>query len=455
MIYTSKKITPEQQSLLDGNNPHQYPAGRESSEDKQGIRAESSLGERISAAGQDVDLSPTEAQKAAGNYKKGHVQVGTFDVTIENPAGSKRSGTDAEGKYFVTKGNNMVGYVTPENLAKVVDMLSREPFNLTVLEKSKLTEVSDRGSQPNASDKDGLRFRFAESSEDFDSMRDRAVAEKGIVTPDLSEREIRVVELERHDFEGARPINEAKAWAKENLAGTHTLTDSEGNNIEYEISRRTIDKYLSPSAIEKSDNLGIHLAVLKALPEVIGESVEGEVHPDYLKGADGKRDPENGYNPDTLINRFYGAVWLEGGVYRVKTTIKDTRKNKLAPVPHSYEVTEIELLPEDSSSEMEPTVSPNITGVPHGTAKLLKGVEKSYDPGVKLLDSSEGKMRERGVDVENVDEESLWRRPWGWARRWQERRKAESERRRDAREGAIAYRAVWHRGGDKSGCLGT
>ena len=89
-------------------------------------------------------------------------------------------------------------------------------------------------------------------------------------------------------------------------------------------------------------------------------------------------------------------------------------------------------LPEDSSSEMEPTVSPNITGVPHGTAKLLKGVEKSYDPGVKLLDSSEGKMRERGVDVENVDEESLWRRPWGWARRWQERRKAESERRRDA-----------------------
>ena len=31
LIYTSKKITPEQQSLLDGNNPHQYPAGRESS----------------------------------------------------------------------------------------------------------------------------------------------------------------------------------------------------------------------------------------------------------------------------------------------------------------------------------------------------------------------------------------------------------------------------------------
>ena len=80
-----------------------------------------------------------------------------------------------------------------------------------MLEESKLTEVSDQHSKHNASDKDGLRFRFAESSEDFDSMRDRAVAEKGIVTPDLAEREIRVVGLERHDFEGARPINEAKA----------------------------------------------------------------------------------------------------------------------------------------------------------------------------------------------------------------------------------------------------
>lgn len=44
------------------------------------------------------------------------------------------------GHNFVTKGNNMVGYVLPENLAKVVDMLSRAPFNLTVLEESKLED---------------------------------------------------------------------------------------------------------------------------------------------------------------------------------------------------------------------------------------------------------------------------------------------------------------------------
>ena len=33
---------------------------------------------------------PTEGQKAAGNYQKGHVRVAGLDVAIENPAGSKR-----------------------------------------------------------------------------------------------------------------------------------------------------------------------------------------------------------------------------------------------------------------------------------------------------------------------------------------------------------------------------
>ncbi|MGN0656821.1 MAG: strawberry notch C-terminal domain-containing protein, partial [Ruminiclostridium sp.] len=42
---------------------------------------------------------------------------------------------------FVTKGGGMVAYVSPENIARVVDLLSREPFNLTVLEESKLEDT--------------------------------------------------------------------------------------------------------------------------------------------------------------------------------------------------------------------------------------------------------------------------------------------------------------------------
>ena len=46
-----------------------------------------SVQEQIQAAEADVNTNPTEAQKEAGNYKKGHVQIGTFNVTIEQPKG--------------------------------------------------------------------------------------------------------------------------------------------------------------------------------------------------------------------------------------------------------------------------------------------------------------------------------------------------------------------------------
>ena len=246
-------------------------------------------------------------------------------------------------------------------------------------------QTSDDGNKYRDGAEMGRRYRFAENASDFNALIERAVEERGIVMPRLSEKEVDIVDVKRHDFNGEQPISEARKWAKNNLVGAHTLTDSDGKEIEYEISRRTVDKYLSASAIEKSDNLGVHLSVLKALPEIISESVEAEVHPDYLKGFDSKRRPENGYNPDTLIHRFYGAVRIDGDMYRVKTTIKETRENKLAPVPHSYEVTEIGLLPEDNSPEMEPTVSPQKAEAPHGMANLLKNVEKSYEPGVKLI----------------------------------------------------------------------
>lgn len=47
-----------------------------------------------------------------------------------------------EDNNFITKGNGMVAYVSEANIARVVDMLSRAPFNLTVLQESKLTDVS-------------------------------------------------------------------------------------------------------------------------------------------------------------------------------------------------------------------------------------------------------------------------------------------------------------------------
>lgn len=66
---------------------------------------------RVHDAGSEVDTHPTEAQKEAGNYKKGHVKIDGFDITIENPKGSVRSGVDADGKPWSVTMNNTYGYI--------------------------------------------------------------------------------------------------------------------------------------------------------------------------------------------------------------------------------------------------------------------------------------------------------------------------------------------------------
>ena len=69
------------------------------------------LGEKVSQAEAETDTNPTDGQKEAGNYKKGHVRVGAFDITIEIPKGSVRSGVDANGKPWQTTMNNTYGYM--------------------------------------------------------------------------------------------------------------------------------------------------------------------------------------------------------------------------------------------------------------------------------------------------------------------------------------------------------
>ena len=58
----------------------------------------------------DVDKSPTEGQKESGNYKKGHISINGFKITIENPKGSYRKGVDSNGREWKTKMNNDYGY---------------------------------------------------------------------------------------------------------------------------------------------------------------------------------------------------------------------------------------------------------------------------------------------------------------------------------------------------------
>lgn len=53
---------------------------------------------------------PTDGQKIAANYVMGHTTIGGLDITIENPAGSTRSGTSASGKPWSVTMKSHYGY---------------------------------------------------------------------------------------------------------------------------------------------------------------------------------------------------------------------------------------------------------------------------------------------------------------------------------------------------------
>ena len=183
-------------------------------------------------------------------------------------------------------------------------------------------------------------------------------------------------------------------------------------------------------------------AYMQAIPyveELVQKSILLEEHRDRVKNEYGDRLPNNASNLNVeKVQRLYGAFRYKESLYRVKTTIQSfyNRKDK-GSSHHGYDITEIELIspktsnlmqsevdlpPRTSSidellspipgvmekspagnkvlnnSSMEELLNPK-TGSPTrgeyqplnsnsmSLAKLLKGVELSYEPNVKLLDA--------------------------------------------------------------------
>ena len=244
---------------------------------------------------------------------------------------------------------------------------------------------------------------------------------------------------------------------------------------------------MSNSATKKSDNISVHLASLKKLPEIISSSIEVEIHPDYTK-VNGTRNASNDINYETLVHRFYGAANIDDVVYRIKTTMRENISNSQQTTAHSYEVTKIELVeaPFDNTSNMDehvamtPTdskkirqteapfaegnhsVEPvamtstnsnrnelveapfanNVTDEPVAmtstnsisAAKLLNGVEKSYEPGVKVL-SQKNKPHSYKVSAVEFTEESA-------GQKWSERHGTASVLSRNSEASYESARAV-------------
>lgn len=128
---------------------------------------------------------------------------------------------------------------------------------------------------------------------------------------------------------GFASFSEARKWAKENIIGDIQQPIIGVVNI----SGKAIEKFLSEKAVDKSTTKDAHLSALKVLPNIIENSLIGEIH----------YDRDNNPNIRDIV-RLYGYVIIGDDNYRVKTTIKRYNDKNLKSKAYSYEVTKIELL---------------------------------------------------------------------------------------------------------------
>lgn len=271
---------------------------------------------------------------------------------------------------------------------------------------------------------DEARYNMGDVAEpSFASRRDRAVKEHGYVHPGLNSAEVKVVSIkEKSPFDTSKKTKALKedvvAYANEHgIIGTMTEEETKGKG-KVTISKASIEKMVDDSATGKSLDKDTHISITPQLREVIAESLMAETHPDYNKGRDGKRSPENGYNPDNLIHRCYGAISIDGQEYRVKLTLKEN-PSQTSRKAYTYEVTKIELLDSTDGERtgLSSSYQSNSNGshtskvnalVPVAIAKVIKNVEKSYDTGKKLLDES--KLADESTDLYRDPEETedIW-----------------------------------------------
>lgn len=382
-------------------------------EKKEGVRFIMGLEDKVKAEGFFFSPDRALAEEFAGNaarHRGGKANVVPCYLNIRKPM--DLTGEDYDRIYEdVTGWDYTVGMDTQDNLWGIMDeegmadKIKEKGYDGAIFveevddnyEPTKISYCALDANQVKSADKNNgefssrnndIRFRFGEPY-DYEKYP------LGRVEPNLATKEVKIVHADANH--GFKDYKEAKNWAIGNICRTYS-SDETGNKGEVIINKDVVSKYVSKAARDQSDNDDVHYAVLKVLPDVIREGIEAETHPNFNKVGNARK-PEYGYDNHLLIHRVYGAVDIDGVVYRVKITMKENMQDRSLPnKPYSYEVTDI-------STKIEPLEAIDAQVQDHGShsndsisgTNLLKKVEMSYDKGKKLLDESE-KM---GISIEN------------------------------------------------------
>lgn len=92
---------------------------------------------------------------------------------------------------------------------------------------------------------------FSKDKESFDKVRERAIREKGVVMPNLNDKNVNIVEAPMHDFTSEDKKKEASEWAFSHLQtkdknNLPTLSDG----TLYTIERKVILKFVDDSSFK-------------------------------------------------------------------------------------------------------------------------------------------------------------------------------------------------------------
>ncbi len=260
---------------------------------------------------------------------------------------------------------------------------------------------------------DAARYNMGDAPETFKARQKRAAEKHGVVMPGLNDAKMKVVDVPRHQYKGSDAITQACNAAidrySQHVEGKQERElkplhyDNFGTEFNYVISPKSLKE--AANHTQNSENIGVHIAVMDKLDEVINNSIEIEEHPD-VKKKNGERKWENGFNDDVLIHRFAGAVHIDNKTYRVKTTMKEYRNPGIANGHYTYEVTKIEVLDEKPNTS---NGRPNVSNVFVSGANLLQNVEKSYDAGKNLLAESQKADEDTSMYREPDETEDIWK----------------------------------------------
>ena len=272
----------------------------------------------------------------------------------------------------------------------LVDVAQQSGLEVVVDEKAQqvLDEVNGKHKS--------VRMRMGDATETFKIRQKETADTRGVAMPGLNEVSVNVVQdIPKHSYRGniKQATREAIDAAKKKYEGVVKTYNNYGAKFDYTISGNAIEICLSPKHQGKSVNKGVHLAMAEYLDEVINNSIEVEEHPDYIK-VDGKRGNDSSVNENAIMHRFYGVAIIDGTPYRVMTLMREEKSFATSNGIHSYEVQKIEVLDNELPSTSNGVGSQNQIGSSYPLAKLLKDVEMSYRPGVKVLEES-AKQRAR------------------------------------------------------------